>query len=167
MLRAASATQSLMLEPFAQRGIDACLPALAFFPERGQNIGVKTDCVRSFAERELPLSEQAPAALFEKSGQSRPDGELVELFPDPGALSSSGAADIHRQASFDRFAQIAEQLLHRVALRGAARNRGNLGPIAAFLSLVHHNFDFQTRESSWLERRHANQNLGRIPTRQT
>src|SRR5713101_7320708 len=48
--------------------------------------------------------------------------------------------DIHGQAAFDRF-EVAHQLFHRVALRGAARNGRYLGPEAAFLRLVHDGLD--------------------------
>jgi hypothetical protein len=37
--------------------------------------------------------------------------------------------------------QIADKLVHSLALGGAARNGGDLGPVAALLRVVHHNLD--------------------------
>jgi len=48
---------------------------------------------------------------------------------------------IHRQAALDGLVETGEQLLRRLALRGAARNGGDLGPEPALIGLVNHDLE--------------------------
>jgi hypothetical protein len=68
-------------------------------------------------------------------------------FKNAGSVVRFRLGDIDRQTSFDRFAEMAHQIFHRVALRGAARNRGDLGPKAALLRVMYDDFNSQLRKS--------------------
>src|ERR1700733_13804982 len=63
---------------------------------------------------------------------------LVALRPSSPRPS---AATVDRQTTLDRLVQVTHQLVHSLALGGAARNSGYLGPKAAFLRLMHHDLD--------------------------
>jgi hypothetical protein len=71
---------SMMLEPIAQRGVEASLPGLACFSERCENVGVETDRRRHFTdrcaarhdERGRPASRPTPDSRGRGRRQGRP-----------------------------------------------------------------------------------------------
>jgi hypothetical protein len=55
-----------------------------------------------------------------------------------------GRRNVNSEAAFDRFPQVAHQFVHGLALGGAARNGGDFGPEAAFLRIMHHDFNLHS-----------------------
>jgi hypothetical protein len=87
--------------------------------------------------------EQLPAAALNHPRKfAAGDRPSYRDFEDALLAVRLRGRDIHRKAPFDRFMQIAHQLIHSLALCGAPRNGGDLGPKAALLCLMHHDLDF-------------------------
>lgn len=99
-------------------------------------------------------SLQRPAALLQQAGQAfsgyRPShGDFNFL----GMNIRNGRTDLNRKAALNSVMKVADQFLDGVALGGAARDAGNLGPVTAFFSLMDncayfHSYSLRRNETS-------------------
>lgn len=84
--------------------------------------------------------ESLPAVLF-KQPPELATGECLHLISDgylddPVTRATLNRVQVDLQTSLHRLVEVPEKLLEGLALRGAAGDRRDLGPIAAFFRLV-------------------------------